>query len=1047
MSPVISQSPVEFRLMTYRRFAAPLSACAAALLSLLSVHAPARADMPVPEKVEFNRDVRLILSDKCFACHGFDKAARKADLRLDMKEGLFGKLEEGGVPVVPGKPDQSEVYKRITAADPDDVMPPKKFHKKLEKREIEIIKRWIEQGAVWQGHWAYVKPVKAPAPAVEEPKFVRNAVDKFVLAKLKEQNLKPSGEADRVTLIRRLSFDLTGLPPAKADVDAFVNDKSPDAYEKLVEKLLASPHFGERMAMYWLDLVRYADSIGYHSDNPQNVSPYREYVIRSFNENKPFDKFTVEQIAGDLIPNATATQKIASTYNRLLQTTEEGGAQAKEYLAKYSADRVRNVSSVWLGQTMGCAECHDHKFDPILTKDFYTMAAFFADIQEPAVGGRGPGTPVPTPEHEAQLKSIDEQVAALKKQIDTPTPQLAAAQAEWEKQFAQASEWRVLEPETIAAAAGTTLAEEAGGVVKAGGALPAKETYTVTAKTDLKGVTGIRLEALNDGAFPAGGPGASPNGNFVLTEFKVSAAVGGKPAANVELHKPSADFEQNGFPVAGAIDGKNETGWAVMPNFGVPHTAVFEVKQPIGADGNPELDGPTTLTIVLDHQSPYGQHQIGKFRLSVTTSPNPAGIKSIPGNVQAALAVAAEQRTEAQKNEIAAYYRTIAPLTQPQRDQVAQLEKQKADMTANMPTALITIAGPPREIRILPRGNWLDETGPVVQPAVPAVLPQITPKPGQQRLTRLELAEWLVSRDNPLPSRVFTNRLWKLFFSQGISKSLEDLGSQGEWPTHPELLDYLAVEFHDSKWDVKHMVRLLVNSGTYRQTSRPTPDLRERDPFNRLYARQSPYRLDAEVVRDNALAVSGLLVHKLGGKSVFPYQPAGYWAALNFPAREWQNGTGEDLYRRGLYTHWQRSFLHPSLLAFDAPSREEGVCERPRSNIPQQALVLLNDPTYVEASRVFAQRMIKEGGATPEARIKWAFGTALSREPVADEVRVLSELQAKHLADYKQDPESAKKVLTVGAAPADAAIDPVELASWTSVARTIMNLHETITRR
>ena len=1015
----------------------------------------ARADMPIPAKVDFNRDVRPILSDNCFACHGFDKNTRKAGLRLDTKDGIFAKLEEGeGHAVIAGKPAESDVFRRITTADESDRMPPKKFNKPpLTARQIEIIKRWIEQGAEFKGHWAYIAPAKPEHPPVEQPGFVRNPIDKYILAKLKEQNLAPSGEADKVTLIRRLSFDLTGLPPTKAEVDAFVNDASPDAYDKLVERLLASPHFGERMAMYWLDVVRYADSIGYHSDNPQNVFPYREWVIRSFNENKPFNQFTIEQIAGDLIPNATTQQKVASTYNRLLQTTEEGGAQPKEYLAKYSADRVRSVSTAWLGQTLMCSECHDHKFDPFTMTDFYSMAAFFADIQEPAVGGRGPGIPVPTPEQEAQLKAIDAAVAAAKQKLEQPTPELAAAQAEWEKQVAQNADWKVLEPETLTTAGGTTLTKQPDGSVKAGGTLPAKETYTVVAKTDLKGITGIRLEAINDPAFAAGGPGASNNGNFVLTEFKLSAAVGAAAAANVELHQASADFSQEGYAVAGAIDGNQATGWAVMPAFGKPHTAIFLTKTPIATGSNPELDGPTTLTFVLDHQSPYAQHQIGKFRLSVTTNPNPAGIQSLPPNIQGHLALAPEQRNDQQKSEIAAYYLTIAPLTQPLRDEVAKLEKQKADMTAAMPTTLATVSGPPREIRILPRGNWLDETGPVVLPAVPAVLGKVELKPSQQRLTRLELAEWLVRKDNPLTARVFTNRLWKLFYGNGISKTLEDMGSQGEWPTHPELLDFLATEFVDPStgsgqaWDVKHMVRLMVTSGTYRQTSKPTRELVEADPFNRLLARQSRFRMDAEFVRDNALAVSGLLVHKLGGKSVFPYQPAGDWQALNFPPREWQNGTGDDLYRRGMYTHWQRSFPHPSLIAFDAPSREEGACERPRSNIPQQALVLLNDPTYVEASRIFAQRIIKEGGAAAEQRIQWAFATALSRAPTADEVRVLTELQAKHQKDYAADAESAKKVLTVGAKPADASIPPAELASWTSVARTILNLHETITRR
>ena len=986
----------------------------------------ARADVPIPNKVDFNRDVRPILSENCFACHGFDAAARKGDLRLDTADGAAGAVKGA-------KPRDVELIKRITSADRDEVMPPPEAGKTLTDRQKAILDRWVEQGAEYKGHWSYLKPTRPQVPGVEQPGFTRNPIDRFVLAKLKEQNYAPSPEADRVTLIRRLSFDLTGLPPTPEEVSSFVGDASENAYEKVVDRLLASPAYGERMAAYWLDLVRYADTIGYHSDNPQNVWPYRDYVIRSFNDNKPFDRFTVEQIAGDLLENPTLEQRIASAYNRLLQTTEEGGAQPKEYTAKYAADRVRNASSVWLGQTLGCAECHDHKFDPVTTKEFYQFAAFFADVQEAAVGKREPGMPVPSPEQEAELKTLDGAIAASKQKLAAATPELAAAQAQWEKDIAAGDvKWATLDPHSWKVAGESKLNEEDGGVLKSVYKVGARETYTITLKSDLKQVTGFRLEALADKDLPAGGPGTAPNGNFVLTELRVAAA--GKP---VKLQNPSADYAQEGHAVGTAIDGNNDTGWAVQPQFGKSHVAVFETA------GTLALEAGADVTFTLEFQSRYPQHNIGKLRLSATDSPNPSR-QFVPDAVRQALAAGPEKRTDAQKNEVTAYYRTIAPVLQPARDELAALEKRKTELLAGMATCLVTVSGPPRTVRVLPRGNWLDDSGEAVEPAVPAAFGSLNIT--GRRATRTDLAQWLVSRDNPLTSRVMVNRLWKLYFGTGISKSLEDLGSQGEWPTHPDLIDWLAVEFMDRGWDVKAMVKLIVTSGAYRQSSMPRKELKDVDPYNRLLARQSRFRLDAEMVRDNALSVSGLLAGKIGGRSVFPYQPPGYWFALNFPTREWQNDTGENLYRRGLYTHWQRSFLHPSLLAFDAPTREECTVDRPRSNVPQQALALLNDPTYVEAARVFAERILREGGSGSRERLTWAFRRALSRTPTAEETQLLTALLDKHGKKYASDPEAAKKLIGTGARAAATDLNAAELAAWTSVARVILNLHETITR-
>jgi cytochrome c553 len=998
------------------------------------------AEAPAPTKrIDFNRDIRPILADNCYACHGPDKNKRKASLRLDTKDGLFSGHDDVRT-LVPGKPDESELFRRITSDEPQERMPDPNSGKSLSPAQIALIKAWIEQGAAWKGHWSYIKPVRPELPAIAEPGFVRNPVDRFILARLREAGLSPSPEADRVTLIRRLSFDLTGLPPSKAEVDAFVADRAADAYERLVDRLLASPHYGERMAMYWLDLVRYADSIGYHSDNPMQVSPYRDYVIRAFNANMPFDRFTTEQLAGDLLPGATLEQKIASAYNRLLQTTEEGGAQAKEYEAKYAADRVRNASTVWLGATMGCAQCHDHKFDPYSMRDFYRMAAYFADVQEAAVGKREPGMPVPDERQAAELKQFDDQIADLAKKLDTPTPELAAEQTEWEAKHGDEVPWDVIEAEEARVAGESSLRKEAGGVLASFGKVAAKETYTVTARVEGRKLTGFRVEALRDDALPAAGPGTAPNGNFVLTEFKVSAAAGpdGKPAP-VRLRDAVSDHAQDGFPVAQAIDGNRESGWAILPAVGRSHEAVFEAAEPVGGEGV------TRLTFTLEFQSPHPQHQIGRLRLSATSAPEPSS-RWVPPGVRAALAIAPGDRTEAQKGEVGAYFRSVSPTLRRLRDELAAVRRRRAEFAKTLPTVLVSNAGPPRTVRMLPRGNWLDESGEVVTPATPRFLSSGSEESPGTRATRADLARWIVARDNPLTARVFVNRFWKLAFGQGLSKTLDDLGAQGEWPTHPELLDWLAVEFMDSGWDVKHMMRLLVTSGTYRQVSRPRPDLKERDPFNRLYARQSRFRLDAEMVRDNALAISGLLSRKIGGPSVKPYQPPGYWAALNFPPREWQNDTGEAVYRRGLYTHWQRTFPHPSLLAFDAPSREECTVDRPRSNIPQQALALLNDPTYVEAARAFAERILKAGGSHPADALDWAFEHSLSRRPTDEERRVLTTLLDKHARQYAADRDAARKLLGTGQHPVPADLDVADLATWTSVARVILNLHETITR-
>ena len=831
--------------------------------------------------VDFARDIQPLLSDNCFACHGPDAKQRKADLRLDTRDGALADLD-GVSAVVPGKPSESELVARITTDDEDDLMPPPDSGKQLDAAQKALLQRWIADGAEYDLHWAY-KPVSRPTPPrVKNGSFVLNDIDRFVLARLQGKGHEPSREADRRTLIRRLSFDLTGLPPTWEQVRAFVADSSPRAFGKLVDQLLASPHYGERMAVYWLDLVRYADTMGYHSDNKQTKPLYREYVINAFNDNLPFDQFTREQLAGDQLPGSTRRQLIASGYNRLNMTTREGGSQPKEYIAIYLGDRVRNVSGVWMATTLGCTECHDHKFDPFTARDFYSLGAFFSDLEETPVGPQK-YTPLPTPAQQSNVDKLKKQIPVLEAVLNTQTPALDDALARWES--AQAER---IEPEPS-------------------------------------------VEADANGTVPA-----------------VSA---GKPIAD-----PAA-----------------------------PPKKIGEI-----------------------------------------------------------LAVPLAKRSAEQKKTLAAHYRTFAPELASTRKELVDLKERIKRLEKAFPTSLVSVRlGKPRTVRILPRGNWQDESGPEVQPTVPARLKFADT---ESRTKRSDLADWVVSKDNPLTARVMVNRLWALCFGRGLAMPLDDFGAQGTPPTHPELLDWLAADFMDHGWDIKRTMKLLVTSGAYRQSSIAAAKTLAADPLNKWLARQGRWRLDAEMVRDNALAVSGLLAKPIGGASVKPYQPVGYWKHLNFPKRKWAPDSGVSQYRRGLYTFWCRTFLHPSMLAFDAPTREGCVAERTRSNTPQQALVLLNDPTYVEASRVFAERILQHGGDTDGERLAWAFERALSREPSAGERDILLRLVKERAGHFAANADAAKAAATAGEWPPSMALKPERVAAWAAVSRAILNLYETTSR-
>ena len=1016
--------------------------CAVFLMGIVGV-CPASAQGRAA-RAEYNRDVRPILAENCFICHGTDTSRRQAGLRLDMPESAYGKLASGRVAVVPGSLSASEIIERITARDARQ-MPPVYSNKKLTPAQIETLKRWIQAGGKYAPQWSYIRPERPALPEVKNPSWCLNPLDRFLLARLEQEGLHPSLTADRRTLIRRLSQDLTGLPPTPPEIEAFVSDRSSNAYGKLVDRLLASPHYGERMAEYWLDLVRYADTVGYHGDQDVIVWPYRDYVIRAFNRNKPFDVFTREQLAGDLLPNASQETRVASGYNRLGMMSAEGGVQEKEYLAKYVAERIRNASTVWMASTMGCCECHNHKFDPFTQKDFYSFGAFFADLKERGLydGGVdwGPSMRLPTAEQKARLEKLETDIAAVKKTLDAVSNDtLAAGRAKWEvevraRDTAHTLAWEVAKPLTAVSSGGSTLTIQQDGSVLASGKLPAFDTYTVTLPSGARPIAAIRLEVLPDGSLP-GDDIARASTYFVLSEVEI-ALQNGNTEQPVKPVSVNVNDESEGYPGIALLDGRPDTGWAqVHPRVGV-RTAVFHLAAPLPG-------GPDTKLIVRLRQETNAHHELGKFRISLSDRAQVDGSgQTVPDKVLDALRKETGKRSADESALIAAHYRTVAPELEETRRRLQRLDGERLYLLGAIPMTLVAEATAPRTMRVLPRGNWMDDSGEIVTPSAPHFLRQIV---ASGRATRLDLANWITAPDNPLTARVFVNRLWKLFFGVGLAKNLDDFGVQGEAPVHPELLDWLATEFVRSGWDVKHIVRLMVSCNAYRQTSTATPELLARDPFNRLVARQSAYRLDAEFVHDLALDAAGLLSGRVGGPSVYPYEPHGYLAALNFPRREWATGAGESLYRRGLYTQWQRTFLHPSLLAFDAPTREESTCTRTVSNTPMQALVLMNDPIFVEAARVFAARIVREGGATLDRRVDFAFRTALGRPPWPQETAILRTLYHRQLARYAADRQAARGLISTGDWPVAKDLDPVELAAWTSIARAILNLHETITR-
>ncbi len=896
--------------------------------------------------VDFNRDVRPILADHCFACHGPDKNQRKADLRLDIRAVA---VDTGAL--VPGNPDESELVARINApAADDELMPPKKMNKPLSASQRNILKRWIAEGAPYAAHWSFTPIVRPRVPAVNDASKIHNPIDSFIQANLQKKALAYAPEADRRTLIRRLSLDLTGLPPATDEVRAFVENKDDHAYERLVKRLLDSPHYGERMAVPWLDSVRYADTVGYHGDQNQNVWAYRDYVVNAYNKNMPFDRFTIEQLAGDLLPNATPEQRAATCCNRLNMVTREGGAQPKEYLAKAYADRVRTVGIAWLGLTTGCAECHDHKFDPFSARDFYSLAAFFADLKQwgvyadygytPNPDLRGYNNDYPFPPEvvvdspalanriERANAQIDEIVVHLRDDVNvkamfdawrkTASAYLKANPTGWESPLLSVG--NALAPPRVKgkAAAATKAAPAVGpkpeaeihddGSVTVDSKALTNDEFRLNPAPGMVAAIRIELLPLNPGDMTILRPGL----NAALT--RVQATLTRKGASKPEpIALGDADADRavpqyrSGFEAIGIV-----RGWKIDPTIASRAlTGLWQPLRPI------EIHEGDILTVTV------GENPAARVRVSIT----PFGVENLkhPTGFET-LAAALDQSDAATSPMIRRAYLRATAWDVPAFDHINRLDDRIRQCRESKTPVLTVEAIPPAIVRILPRGNWQDETGPIVLPAVPHFLPQPTVPTNGARLTRLDLARWLVAPENPLTARVYVNRLWKLFLGAGLSATVDDLGAQGEWPLHPELLDWLAAEFRESGWNVKHLVELIVTSHTYRQGSNPRPEVAAIDPTNRWLASQSPRRLDAEFVRDNALSIAGLLNLEVGGPPCFPYQPDGYYTNIQFPDRQYSADPDERQYRRGLYMHWQRTFLHPMLAAFDAPSPRD--CHR-----------------------------------------------------------------------------------------------------------------------
>ncbi len=1038
----------------------PISLAAALAAAIFAPSAVWAIDPPSSGKIDYTRDIRPILSENCYHCHGPDEGSRKGKLRLDTKEGLSSKHKDI-IPFKPGSLEDSEAWERINSTDADEQMPPPDSHRKLTAGQIAKLKAWIEQGAEFKEHWAFRAPVRPAEPKLQNQWWPRNAVDEFIAADLEARKLKPSPDAPKELLLRRVTFDLTGLPPTPAELDAFLADTSPEAYDKVVDRLLASPHYGEHMAQYWLDAARYADTHGLHFDNERSMWPYRDWVIRAYNENLPFDQFTIWQLAGDLLPGSTRDQQIASGFCRCNVTTNEGGSINEEVLFRYTEDRTETAIANWMGVTGGCAVCHDHKFDPITQKDFYSLFAFFNSAADPAMDGNDLRTPpvlkLTTPEQQKQLDEFEGKMSGLKQQVKEavakmsytdpatldPLPPVSQAEEVWvDDDFPEGAK---------IAAAGAPLnwvTTQDGAPVKSGRRSikrtgegitqdyfdGIKKPFTVPTKGKIfawvwldpqNPPKAVMLQWHSEGNWKYRGAwGDKDLINFGTVNTPERLSLGELPKLGewVKLEVNIADLKLK--------PGTKFDGAAFTQYGGTTYWDLEGVTYEVDPAHDPQQSFSTWLT--ANQGKDLGDKAPKEVRDVLKTVP-------------------AKDRKPEQTETLREYYlSTVYAGARTALDPLLAAEKEvqdkKKQLDEQIAVTLVMHDMPKkRDAHVMIRGQY-DKPGELVKPAVPAIFPQLTNK---ESATRLDLAKWLMSPEQPLTARVAVNRLWQQFFGYGIVKTPGDFGAQGDPPSHPELLDWMAVEFRETGWDIKRMIKMMVTSASYRQDSRTTPELQEMDPENRLLARGPRVRLDAEEIRDNALFVSGLIDPTMGGKGVRPYQPEKIWEPVGFVGsntREYVQEHGSALYRRSIYTFWKRNAPAPSMTTFDAPSRDSYCLRRERSDTPLQALEMMNDVQLFEAARALGERMMSEGGVTPEDRIGYGFRLAVSRRPLEMERGVLKDAYEKQLAKYAANPEAAKQAISYGESKPKADLNQSELAAYTLVANVILNMDETITK-
>ena len=1026
-----------------------------------------------PPAIDFNRDIRPILSENCYACHGPDEAKRKSGLRLDSEAEAFKELKSGHRALIPGDLEHSTLANRIVSKDDDEVMPPPKFGKKLTAKEIGLLRDWVKGGAKWKQHWSFLPPEQGPLPEVHHRRWAHNEIDSFVLARLERGGFEPSKEADRATLIRRVTFDLTGLPPTIEAVDQFLADKAPNAYERLVDRLLRSQQYGERMAANWLDLARYADTSGYHFDGVRFMWLWRDWVIKSFNDDKPFDEFTVEQLAGDLLPEATQSQRLATGFVRNNMTNDEGGADPDEYLNKYVVDRVNTLGAVWLGLTVGCTECHDHKYDPMTTREFYRLYAFFHNVPEKGLDrirtdNPPPRLPIPTADQAMKFVEAEFAVRDDEKTVQDRINELGETQEKWERETLERPPVApVLPTGTVTVEFEDSLAIQVGNHSLAfrtnGTTAPAYESGRPGKALKLE--AGTRLEWDGE-VLPGTAKGftvaawVKRRGNGTLltiggtnglelstAEERVRVRLGtGSDAGRLQLRCKDGLPENQWTHVVVTSDGTGKAGGIKIYLGGRPRGMDTEADK---LPANYTLSGSLAVGSTVNGNSFVGA--VDSLQVSSEPWSNATISKQEFAGWLSIISRSRGNRLDEERGDLSRVYRERYAVDYLRAEEaLTKARRNKEELFSKIPTSLVMEEmNPPRDTYLLIRGDFRNK-GEKVSAGTPAFLPPLPAGP----TNRLTLAQWLVSPANPLTARVEVNRIWAMFFGTGIVKTVNDFGSQGEWPSHPELLDWLAVRFRDGSkgatpnspkvkpWDVREMVRLIVTSATYRQSAAVTPQTLERDPYNRLLTRGPRIRLDAEFVRDNALAVSGLLNPKIGGPSVKPYQPSGIWDGTD---SKYEQDHGDLLYRRGMYVFWRRSAHYPSMATFDAPNREVCTFLRQRTQTPLQSLVLMNDPVFVEAARALAARVIREEPTDVHKRLIRAFRHVVGRQPVAEELATLSATLDRQLAIYRKDPAAAKELIAVGESKSPAGVDPAELAAYTALANVLLNLNETLT--